>query len=149
LYLIRLITSAIPYTAPQFHPAFAPTNAITKNVPPNPLRDLLSPVPHPHLPSLLLHLHHNILSRCQHHLHYIDVQRQQLQSAKRFLVRNKLLPKGLRMAIEEGDMEHWEILLERRERVGRMWEDEKRGLERKGRELDRRGEVYVEMRRRR
>ncbi len=28
------------------------------------------------------------------------------------LVRNKLLPKGLRMAIEEGDMEHWEILLE-------------------------------------
>lgn len=53
------------------------------------------------------------------------------------------------MAIEEGDMEHWEILLERRERVGRMWEDEKRGLERKGRELDRRGEVYVEMRRRR
>ena len=61
-----------------------------------------------------------MLSRCQHHLHHIDAQRQQLQSAKRFLVRNKMLAKRLRMAVEEENMEHWEILLERRERVGRM-----------------------------
>jgi len=31
-----------------------------------------------------------------------------------------MLAKRLRMAVEEEDMEHWEILLERRERVGRM-----------------------------
>lgn len=93
--------------------------------------------------------HRTILSTCQIHLQRFDAQKLQLQfsrdaSAKKFVVRNKLLTKGIQMAIEEEDEEHWDILLDRRERVSRMWEEEKRDLEKKEKELDKRSEMYVE-----
>lgn len=48
------------------------------------------------------------------------------------------------MAIEDEDMEHWEILLERRERVKKTWEDEKAALKRLEKELDMAAEKCVE-----
>ena len=48
------------------------------------------------------------------------------------------------MAVAEEDMEHWEILLERRVGILKTWEDEKKALERKEKELDRASEVCVD-----
>lgn len=91
----------------------------------------------------------HILSRCQQNLQQISAQKAQLQPARneltrKYLVRNRLIVKEIRMAIQEADMERWEILLDRRDKVLKMWEEEKRVLEGKDRELDKSVKICVE-----
>ena len=93
--------------------------------------------------------HRKILSRCQYHLRQIEAQKIQLQPCRnegmeRFASRSKLLANGIRMAIEEQDMEHWEILLERRAKILKTWEEERRAMDWKMKELDKAADLYIE-----
>ena len=47
------------------------------------------------------------------------------------------------MAIEEQDMDHWEILLERRAKILKTWEKERRAIDWKENELNEAAGLYV------
>lgn len=51
--------------------------------------------------------------------------------------------KGIDMAIEDGDMDDWEILVEQEARVRHLWEKEKAALDRRERELEEAQDMYI------
>ena len=63
---------------------------------------------------------------------------------RRFRLRISKVDRGREMAIEDGDMDDWEILLEQEARIRQIWEQEKATLQKRERELEGAHDTYIQ-----
>lgn len=93
--------------------------------------------------------HTKILNYYQNRLREIEDQLIAVPDARtiinsRFRVRIRKVDRGRELAIEDGDIDDWEILMEQEARVRQIWESEKAALQKRERELEAAHDMYIQ-----